>query len=129
MNTSTTYRTAVILLEEPFLKTGHLFSSSYPESHNKGEKMCKEAAFRIWRLLEAYKSTFTLRRAPYLISYAADSVALVILQQASKRLQVLRMFAFLLVCTFRLTKGMQFLMKETAENLEVIDASTPQKYA
>lgn len=46
-----------------------------------GESRCIAAALRIWHLVDAYKRAFTLRRAPYLLSYAAYSAIVVILNQ------------------------------------------------
>ncbi|CZR57489.1 uncharacterized protein PAC_07378 [Phialocephala subalpina] len=70
------YFTTLILLERPFLETGHLAFAADSTSPLLSEERCEGAAVKIWHLLKAYKETFTLRHAPYLISYAAYSAAL-----------------------------------------------------
>ncbi|KAE9374235.1 hypothetical protein N431DRAFT_437706 [Stipitochalara longipes BDJ] len=77
----TTYHTLTILLERPFLSTGHLSSLTDQHSQSMGEARCNQAALRIWRLVDVYKQAHTLRRAPYLISYATYSAIVVLLNQ------------------------------------------------
>lgn len=50
-------------------------------SQEEGREKCIEAALKIWKLVEAYKKAFTLRRAQYGISYATYCAVLVMLQQ------------------------------------------------
>lgn len=61
-----------------------------------GKARCNQAAIRIWRLVEAYKQAHTLRRAPYLISYATYSAIVVLLNQteseASQYVDCIRFF-------------------------------------
>lgn len=52
-----------------------------PASQSVGKAKCNEAALRIWSLVDLYKQAHTLRRAPYLISYATYSAIVVILNQ------------------------------------------------
>ncbi|KAF7550710.1 hypothetical protein G7046_g7932 [Stylonectria norvegica] len=75
-NIHTTYCTLKILLHRPFLPEGHL-------SHFHGDEMsaretCVWAALRIYRLAVVYRDTYTLRRAPYLFSYALFCAATVV---------------------------------------------------
>lgn len=72
----------MILVEQAFLNRVHSDSTLDQASQEGSRKNCIEAAFKIWRLLEAYKKTFTLRHAHYGEFYAAYSAVLVILQQA-----------------------------------------------
>ncbi|KUJ14704.1 uncharacterized protein LY89DRAFT_671128 [Mollisia scopiformis] len=74
------YQTTQILLHRPFLPTGHLSFIDPTTTHDSDSTTCSSASIQIWHLLRAYKETFTLRHAPYLISYAAYSAALIILQ-------------------------------------------------
>lgn len=78
---SITYHTLVILVEQAFLNRVHFNFTLEEASQEKSRKTCIKAAFKIWRLLEAYKNTFTLRHAHYGEFYAAYSAVLVILQQ------------------------------------------------
>ncbi|OBT51837.1 hypothetical protein VE04_06295 [Pseudogymnoascus sp. 24MN13] len=77
----TTYYTLTILLERPFFSTGHLSSLADESSQSTNEAKCNNAAVRIWRLVDVYKRAHTLRRAPYLISYATYSAIVVLLNQ------------------------------------------------
>ncbi|KAE8154538.1 fungal-specific transcription factor domain-containing protein [Aspergillus avenaceus] len=77
----TTYWTLIIISEQAFLKHDHFGFIRDSESQEEGRRRCIEAAFKIWKLVEAYKEAFTLRRARYGISYASCCAAHVILQQ------------------------------------------------
>ncbi|KAH6991533.1 fungal-specific transcription factor domain-containing protein [Ilyonectria sp. MPI-CAGE-AT-0026] len=79
------YWSLVILTEHAFLgrdrslfspEPGTFKSSAQEESRQK----CIEAALHIWKLVEAYKKTFTLRRAQYGISYSTYCAVFVILR-------------------------------------------------
>ncbi|KAK5056787.1 hypothetical protein LTR84_012319 [Exophiala bonariae] len=82
LNLHITSQTLVILVEQAFLNRVHFNFTLDQASQEKSCKNCIKAAFKIWRLLEAYKKTFTLRHAHYGEFYAAYSAVLVILQQA-----------------------------------------------
>ncbi|TPX18773.1 uncharacterized protein E0L32_011522 [Thyridium curvatum] len=82
LNLHTTYCTLVILIEQAFLNRVHFDFTLDHASREDSRKKCIDAAFKIWRLLEAYSKAFTLRHAHYGEFYAAYSAALVILQQA-----------------------------------------------
>ncbi|KAF4776417.1 nitrogen assimilation transcription factor nira [Colletotrichum scovillei] len=76
------YWTLVILLKQAFLNRGHFHFPIEPVSRDDGRRSCIDAAFKIWRLLEAYDTCFTLRHAHYGLLYAAYSAVLVILRHA-----------------------------------------------
>lgn len=61
------YYSLVILLHRPFISDGHLRSAVAPAS---SWKRCSTAAKHITSIVLAYQSTYTLRGAPYLLSYA-----------------------------------------------------------
>lgn len=62
----TTYNSLVILLHRPFV-FGHLRQSSIPAA---SWKRCTTAARNITTIASMYQTSYTLRRAPYLLSYA-----------------------------------------------------------
>ncbi|KAH8806016.1 nitrogen assimilation transcription factor nirA [Xylogone sp. PMI_703] len=64
----TTYHSLLILLHRPFISDGHLRSVSEPGA---SWKRCSEAAFGITSIIERWNKTYTMRRAPYLLGYAA----------------------------------------------------------
>ncbi|KAL2208545.1 hypothetical protein CC79DRAFT_1320156 [Sarocladium strictum] len=82
LNLHTTYHTLVILIEQAFLNRVHLDLTLDQAAQDQSRKTCIRAAFKIWKVLEAYKKTFTLRHAHYGEFYAAYSAILVVLQQA-----------------------------------------------
>ncbi|EEP77000.1 conserved hypothetical protein [Uncinocarpus reesii 1704] len=61
------YYSLVILLHRPFISDGHLRSAVPPAS---SWKRCSTAARNITSIVLGYQSTYTLRGAPYLLSYA-----------------------------------------------------------
>ena len=63
------YHVLLIQLHHPFITTGHL-SSAAPLTARYSFTTCAIAADEIVRLLMAYNRTFSIRKAPYLISYA-----------------------------------------------------------
>lgn len=71
------------MTEQAFLNRGRFNFTLDPDSAETSRKLCIQAALRIWRLVEAYKQVFTLRRAQYGISYATYCAALVTLQHTS----------------------------------------------
>ncbi|KAL4882997.1 fungal-specific transcription factor domain-containing protein [Aspergillus karnatakaensis] len=78
----TTYYTLIILTEQAFL-SGTYFDHTSNLTPAEGRIKCIDAAFRICKLIEAYKKAFTLRRVHYGISYATYSAVLVLLQQSA----------------------------------------------
>ena len=65
-----------ILIHRPFLPEGHLRHFGLDEAPRRAT--CISAAFKIYELAKAYRDAFTLRRAPYMFSYALFSAASVI---------------------------------------------------
>ncbi|CAG9952080.1 unnamed protein product [Clonostachys rosea f. rosea IK726] len=78
------YYVLQILLHRPFVADGHLLSTPRPISVN-ALKTCAAAAAEIVRLIRAYHNAFSVKRAPYLISYATYVAATVHVRIASKR--------------------------------------------
>ncbi|RSL43580.1 hypothetical protein CEP53_011631 [Fusarium sp. AF-6] len=78
------YWASVILTELPFTNRGHEPSPFQSNTQDESRKKCIEAALHIWKLVEAYKKTFTLRRAQYGISYATYCAVLVILEHTDQ---------------------------------------------
>lgn len=74
----------VILTEQPFLKPDNFNFVPTPDSQADGRERCIGAALSIWKLVEAYREAFTLRRAQYSISYATYCAVLVMLQHAPR---------------------------------------------
>ncbi|UPL02564.1 hypothetical protein LCI18_013498 [Fusarium solani-melongenae] len=83
------YWASVILTELPFTNRGrttfaHELSPFQSSDQDESRRKCIEAALHIWKLVEAYKNTFTLRRAQYGISYATYCAVLVILEHTDQ---------------------------------------------
>ncbi|KAH7030579.1 fungal-specific transcription factor domain-containing protein [Microdochium trichocladiopsis] len=83
----TTYHTLNILLQRPFIDGGYLQDRVSPELRHANEEKCVESALAIWKLVDAYRTGLTLRRAPFLLSYAVYSAVVVILRQSRKEQQ------------------------------------------
>ncbi|EON68406.1 hypothetical protein W97_07730 [Coniosporium apollinis CBS 100218] len=78
------YHVLLILLHRPFVADGHLYTTSRSISVNSF-LTCATAASQIVRLLRAYDKAFSIRRAPYLISYATYVSATIHARIAAKR--------------------------------------------
>ena len=63
------YHVLLIQLHHPFVATGHLSSVASTSTRNSFA-VCATAAEEIVQLLITYNRTFSIRKAPYLISYA-----------------------------------------------------------
>ena len=74
----------VILLHRPFVADGHLYSTSRSISVDSFMK-CASAASSIVQLLRPYHRAFSIRRAPYLISYATYVAATIHTRIAARR--------------------------------------------
>ncbi|KAJ5626334.1 hypothetical protein N7510_002643 [Penicillium lagena] len=113
------YHTLTILLERPFLSSGHLSPASNPESQALGQKRCTESAFKIWQVLNAYQKAFTFRRAPYLLSYATYCAIVVLLNQkethGDEYEECIRFFWFALL---RIQKGTHFGLRKPLQILQ-----------
>ncbi|KAJ4252767.1 hypothetical protein NW762_010673 [Fusarium torreyae] len=77
------YYVLVILLHRPFVADGHLYNTFRSISVDSLIK-CSAAASSISSLLRAYHRAFSVRRAPYLISYATYVAATIHCRIAAK---------------------------------------------
>ena len=78
------YYVLLIQLHYPFVATGHL-SSEAPLTARNSFAVCATAAQEIVRLLMAYNTTFSIRKAPYLISYATYVSATILVRIAAQK--------------------------------------------
>lgn len=78
------YHVLVILLHHPFITDGHHYHA-YRNISAKSLKACATAANAIVQLVRAYDKAFSVRRAPYLISYATYMAATIYVRIAAKR--------------------------------------------
>lgn len=81
---SAMYNVLVILLHRPFVADGHLYSTSRSITVDSFMK-CASAASAISSLLRAYHRAFSIRRAPYLISYSTYVAATIHTRIAARR--------------------------------------------
>lgn len=77
------YHVLTILLHRPFVADGHLYMTSRSVSVNS-LITCASAATSIVALLRAYDKVFSIKRAPYLISYATYVAATIHVRIAAK---------------------------------------------
>lgn len=73
-----------ILLHRPFVSDGHL-NSIAPEVAKSSFSICAAAATRIVQVIRLYDRAYTIRRAPYLISYATYLAATIHVRIAARR--------------------------------------------
>ena len=78
------YHVLLIQLHYPFVATGHL-SSEAPSTARNSFAVCATAAQEIVGLLMAYNTTFSIRKAPYLISYATYVSATILVRIAAQK--------------------------------------------
>ncbi len=78
------YNVLTILLHRPFVTDGHLYNTSRATSVSS-LKFCATAADNIVELMRAYDKAFSVRKAPYLISYATYVAATIHARIAAKR--------------------------------------------
>lgn len=78
------YHVLTILLHRPFVADGHLYNTSRSISVNSFIT-CASAADSIVSVLRTYDKVFSVRRAPYLISYATYVAATIHVRIAAKR--------------------------------------------
>ena len=80
------YNVLLILLNRPFVSEGRLDSSSPSQTvAAKAFAPCAAAATRIVQLVLAYDRAFSIKRAPYLISYATYVSATIHVRIAAQR--------------------------------------------
>lgn len=78
------YHVLTILLHRPFVADGHLYNTSRSISVNS-VITCASAADSIVSVLRTYDNVFSVRHAPYLISYATYVAATIHVRIAAKR--------------------------------------------
>lgn len=78
------YHVLTILLHRPFVADGHFYNTSRPISVNSFIT-CASAADSIVSVLRVYDRAFSVRHAPYLISYATYVAATIHVRIAAKR--------------------------------------------
>lgn len=78
------YNVLLILLHRPFVAEGHLHTNDLSVAVSSFT-ICTAAANRIIYLLRAYDQAFSIRRAPYLISYATYVAATIHVRVAAQR--------------------------------------------
>ena len=78
------YNVLIILLHRPFVADGHLYTTTRSIPINS-LITCASAADSIVALLRTYDRTFSVRRAPYQISYACYVAATIHARIAAKR--------------------------------------------
>ncbi|KAH8700167.1 fungal-specific transcription factor domain-containing protein [Talaromyces proteolyticus] len=102
----TTFHALSILLHRAFLKEGHLRRHCDEGGRARSEESCINSALAIEKLVHAYKQAFTLRRAPFLLSYAVYSAVIVILRQEQhERGQFTESISFFWKCLSELKHG------------------------
>lgn len=78
------YNVLLILLHRPFVADGHLHSTN-PSIAINSFSICASAASQIIGVVRAYGQTFSIRRAPYLVSYAVYVAATILVRIAAQR--------------------------------------------
>lgn len=91
------YHVQVILIHRPFVSEGHLHTAD-PSVALSSFTTCTAAAFSITQILQAYDNTFSIQRAPYLISYATYVAATIFVRVAAQREGASRAHASLQNC-------------------------------
>lgn len=110
---STTFHALRILLYRAFLEEGHLRRHSDASAKRVSEEQCIASALMIERHIRAYRNAFTLRRAPFLLSYAIYSaVAIILPQERHDRGHFTNIIAFFWTCLGELQHGCNFGLKK-----------------
>ena len=91
------YNVLLILLHRPFVAEGHLHTTDLSVAITSFST-CTVAANRIIHLLQAYDHIFSIRRAPYLISYATYVAATIFVRVAAQKGEGSRAHASLGAC-------------------------------
>ncbi|KAG5928789.1 hypothetical protein E4U42_008044 [Claviceps africana] len=111
----------VILLHRPFLAEGHLFSTSRSMLVDSFMK-CAIAASNICNILRAYHRAFSIRHAPYLMSYATYVAATIIVRIAAKRRAESSVHSNLATClaVFKENQETNFAVRKAAMVIETL---------
>lgn len=108
-----------ILLHRAFLEEGHLRRHSDEAAKRRGEEACVQSALMIQKLVRRYRESFTLRRAPFLLSYAVYSAVIAILRQERReRGQFTEPISFFWTCLSELQVGCNFGLKKPLSVLQ-----------
>ncbi|KAJ5627857.1 hypothetical protein N7490_010085 [Penicillium lividum] len=91
------YNVLLILLHRPFVAEGHLHTTD-PSVAISSFTTCTTAAARIIHILQAYDCAFSIRRAPYLISYATYVAATIYVRVAAQKRDGSRAHSNLRIC-------------------------------
>lgn len=95
------------------MEEGHLRRHSNEATKKRGEEACIRSAFTIEKYLRIYRDAFSLRRAPFLVSYAAYSAVTVILhQEQQNRRQFTEKISFFWTCLNELHRGSNLGLKK-----------------
>lgn len=96
------------------MEEGHLRRHSTDSEKRKGAETCVQSALAIQTYVKRYRDAFTLRRAPFLLSYAVYSAVSAILHQdQSVRGQHTDTITFFWTCLNELHRGSGFGLKKT----------------
>ncbi|KAI5459118.1 fungal-specific transcription factor domain-containing protein [Mariannaea sp. PMI_226] len=115
----TTFHAMNILLHRAFLEEGHLRTHSDETAKRRGEEACIQSALMIQKLVRRYRTSFTLRRAPFLLSYAVYSAVIAILRQERReRGQFTEPISFFWTCLSELQLGCNFGLKKPLSVLQ-----------
>jgi hypothetical protein len=95
------------------MEEGHLRRHSNEATKRRGEEGCIKSALAIEKYLRIYRDAFGLRRAPFLLSYAAYSAVTVILhQEQQNRRQFTEKISFFWTCLNELHRGSNLGLKK-----------------
>ncbi|KAJ5554184.1 hypothetical protein N7513_004143 [Penicillium frequentans] len=128
------YNVLLILLHRPFVAEGHLHTTDLSVAVSSFTT-CTTAANRIIHILQAYDHAFSIRRAPYLISYATYVAATIYVRVAAQRKDGSRAHSNLRTCLdiFQKNQGTNWAVRR-AKNVIVhlmdrmgVDLSTPHQ--
>ena len=109
----TTFHVLTILLYRPFADGGHLQDHTAPGDRALIADRCIASALEIRKLISAYREAFTLRRAPFLISYAVYSAVIVILRHSKRDPEEFKgTISFFLTALSELQRGCNFGLKK-----------------
>jgi hypothetical protein len=95
------------------MEEGHLRRYSDSQEKLSSEQECIKSALNIKRYVQAYHESFTLRRAPFLLSYAIYSaVAIILPQERHDRGSFSSIISFFWNCLSELQHGCNFGLKK-----------------
>ncbi|CAM1504837.1 Fc.00g024280.m01.CDS01 [Cosmosporella sp. VM-42] len=115
----TTFHALTILLQRAFLEEGHLRRHTDETAKRRGDEACINSALMIQKLVRRYREQFTLRRAPFLLSYAVYSAVIAILRQERReRGQFTEPISFFWTCLSELQLGCNFGLKKPLSVLQ-----------